>query len=146
VLIFFVLIIVTLTLRLIGLAGVRFLDDWIVCLRGGLAAMFFLAASAHWGSRRNDLIRMVPKSFPRPDLIITITGVLELLGAIGLLIPLTARVASVCLSALLVAMFPANVRAAREKLTIGGKAATALPLRAALQIVFVAALVISAMK
>jgi hypothetical protein len=37
-------------------------------------------------------------------------------------------------------MFPANVRAARQNLTLGGKAATPLPLRALLQTVFIAAL------
>jgi len=65
---------------------------------------------------------------------------LELLGAAGLLLPSTARAAAVSLTALLVAMFPANVRAARRKLTIGGKPATRLPLRAFLQVIFIAAL------
>lgn len=102
--------------------------------------MFLLTSSAHWGKRRPDLIRMVPATFPRPDLIISITGVLEILGAIGLLIPATASVASACLAVLLIAMFPANVRAARQNLTIGGTPATALPLRTLLQVLFIAAL------
>ena len=102
--------------------------------------MFLLTASAHWGKRRPDLIRMVPAAFPRPDLIITITGLLELLGAVGLLLPATAGAAAACLAALLVAMFPANVRAAQHHLTISGKAATGLPLRTFLQVVFIAAL------
>lgn len=42
--------------------------------------------------------------------------------------------------ALLAAMFSANVRAARHNLTIGGKTATALPLRTLIQVVFIAAL------
>ena len=83
---------------------------------------------------------MVPAAFPRPDLIITITGVLEVLGAVGLLLPATAGAASACLAAMLVAMFPANVRAVRHNVTIGGRAATALPLRTFLQVVFIAAL------
>jgi uncharacterized membrane protein len=96
--------------------------------------MFLLTVSAHWGKRRQDLIRMVPAVFPRPDLIVTITGLLELLGAVGLLLPVTAGVAAACLAALLVAMFSANVRVAQHNLTIGGKTATALPLRTLLQI------------
>jgi len=103
--------------------------------------MFLLTASAHWGKRRPDLIRMVPPGFPRPHLIVTLTGCLEILGAVGLLFPATARAAAGCLVALLLSMFPANVRAARENLTIGGKKATALPLRTFLQAVFIAALV-----
>src|SRR2546425_683145 len=116
------------------------LDSWIICLRGGLAAMFLLTASAHWGKRRPDLIGMVPSAFPRPDLIVTMTGLLEILGAVGLLFPATASVAAVFLAGLLIAMFPANVRAALQGLTIGGKTATRLPLRTFLQIVFIAAL------
>jgi hypothetical protein len=54
----------------------------------------------------------------------TATGLLEILGAIGLLVPFTARAASVCLVLLLITMFPANVRAARQNLTTGGSAAT----------------------
>src|SRR5436305_4623487 len=99
---------------------------WWTALRIGLAAMFLLTASAHWGKRRLDLIRMVPAAFPRPDLIVTITGLLELLGAAGLLLPATSGAAAACLAALLLAMFPANVRAARHHLTIGGKTATSL--------------------
>jgi hypothetical protein len=81
--------------------------------------------------------------FPRPDVIVTVTGVLELLGAIGLLFPRSTPVAAVCLAALLVAMFPANVRAALHNLTIGGKTATRLPFRLLLQIVFIAALIVA---
>src|SRR5262249_34558818 len=55
---------------------------WWDALRFALAAMFLLTASAHWGKRRPDLIRMVPSAFPRPDLIVTITGVLEIFGLI----------------------------------------------------------------
>jgi uncharacterized membrane protein len=143
---FLVLLITTLVLRAVGAAGVGPLDSWTMALRCGLAAMFLLTASAHWGKRKPDLIRMVPAAFPQPDLIITITGVLELLGAVGLLLPRTAGAASVCLAALLVAMFPANIRAARHNLTIGGKTATGLPLRTLLQIVFIAALLTVAVR
>jgi uncharacterized membrane protein len=113
-------------------------------LRAGLSLIFLLTASAHWGKRRRDLIAMVPTAIPRPDLIVTITGILELLGTAGLLFPATAPAAAVCLAVLLIAMFPANVRAAREHLKIGEGAATALPLRTVLQIVFIAALAAAA--
>ena len=102
--------------------------------------MFLLTASAHWGASRPDLVRMVPPFFPRPGLIVGITGWLEILGAIGLLIPVTASWASACLAILLLAMFPANIRAARHGLTIGGRNATALPLRTLLQVIFIVAL------
>jgi uncharacterized membrane protein len=137
---FLVLIISVLVLRIIGATGVIALQSWTHSLRGGFAVMFLLTASAHWGIRRPDLVRMVPKIFPRPDLIVTITGILEIAGAIGLLVPSTTKVASTCLAFMLIAMFPANVRAARENLTLGGKPATPLVLRTFLQIAFIAAL------
>jgi uncharacterized membrane protein len=102
--------------------------------------MFLLAASPHWGRGRTDLIRMVPPAFPFPATIITITGVLEILGAVGLLIPRTTRAAAVCLAILLMAMFPANIRAARERLTILGRPATGLVLRTVMQLMFIGAL------
>jgi uncharacterized membrane protein len=45
------------------------------------------------------------------------------------------------LAALLLAVFPANVHAAREALTIGGAPATPLVARTVLQIVFLAAVI-----
>jgi uncharacterized membrane protein len=135
-----VLIMATLLLRVMGAAGAGPFVSWIWCLRGGLAVMFLFAASAHWGKRRGDLVAMVPRVFPRPDRMVSVTGVFEILGAVGLLIPATAPAASACLAALLIALFPANVRAAREGLTIGGRPATALPLRTLLQLVFLLAL------
>ncbi len=106
-----------------------------------MALMLLLTASGHWGKRRADLIRMVPAAFSRPDIIVTVTGVLEILGAIGLLLAGTFRLASECLILLLIAMFPANMRAARENLTIAGRRVPSIPVRAAIQLVFVAALI-----
>jgi uncharacterized membrane protein len=140
---FFVLLISTLLLRLIGAVGVSPLNSWALCLRGGLTLMFLLTASAHWGKRRRDLIAMVPDVFPRPDLIVSATGVLEILGAVGLLIPGTAPVAAGCLTVLLMAMFPANIRAAQGHLKIGDTPATPLPLRTLLQLVFITALIVA---
>src|SRR5580704_10019075 len=110
-------------------------------LRIALFLMFLLTASAHWGRGRPDLIRMVPPAFPAPATIITITGVLEILGAVGLLIPLTTRLAAICLAVLLAAMFPANMRAARERLTILARPAPGLAVRGAIQLIFIAALI-----
>jgi uncharacterized membrane protein len=134
-----VLAVLFVVLSLAGRLGAPFLWNWWTSLRLALAGMFFLTASAHWGKRRADLIRMVPPMFPKPDLLITLTGVLELLGAVGLLHPYTARSAGFGLSLLLFCLFPANVRAARENMTIGGIQVPPLLPRTAIQIVFVSA-------
>ena len=82
---------------------------------------------------------MVPPRFPRPELLVTITGVLELLGAAGLLVPALAPYAAAGLALLLLALFPANVHAARAGLSIAGGPVTPVVPRTALQILFVAA-------
>jgi uncharacterized membrane protein len=140
---FLILVISTLVLRALGAAGLHSLDSWTFSLRGGLALMLLVTASAHWGKRRSELIAMVPPVFPRPDLMVSLTGVLEIAGALGLLVPKTATAAAACLAVLLLALFPANIRAAREKLTIGGRRVTPLPLRALLQLAFIGALIVA---
>lgn len=125
---------------LIGVFAILILPfGWWGALRVGLAAMFLLTASAHWGRRRADLIRMVPVALPRPEWFVTFTGICEVLGAIGLLFPRTAPLAGIGLALLLIAIFPANVRAAREAIAIAGRPATPLPTRAIIQIIFLAA-------
>jgi uncharacterized membrane protein len=129
--------------RVAGLIGLPYFNGWHPSLQGAVAVMFLLTASAHWGRRRPDLIRMVPAALPKPDWIVTATGWLEIAGAVGILLPATSGLASVCLGAFLVAMFPANIRAARERLTIGGKPVPKLFVRTILQLVFLAAVILA---
>ncbi|MFR9751368.1 DoxX family protein [Nocardia sp. 004] len=132
-----VLVVVTAIARLIGGLGVDLLDSWAHATALGLAAMFVLTASAHFVQpRRAALIAMVPPRLPNPPALVTLTGVLELVGAVGLLIPATTDLAAACLIALLAVMFPANIRAARADL---GIKTMPLPLRALVQVVFIAA-------
>jgi uncharacterized membrane protein len=134
------LIVGTALARLLGLLGVDALDAWPPALRVGLALMFVLTGLAHFGlGRRDGLIAMVPPRLPRPDLLVTLTGILELAGAVGLLIPGTARLAAACLALLMLLMFPANVSAARRRLNLAGRPATPLAARIPMQILFVAA-------
>ncbi len=100
--------------------------------------MLLLTASAHFGSRRAELIEMVPRRLPFPAALVTATGVLELGVAAGLLFPATAPFAVAALGGLLVAMFPANVRAARARLTLGGRPVLGLGPRSMLQVAFLA--------
>jgi uncharacterized membrane protein len=127
------LVAVTAVLLGAGALGVRALQPWPVALRGGLAAMFTLTGVVHFVWLRQELIAMVPPALPAPGLLVTITGVLELAGAVGLLLPRTAPWAAGGLAALLVVMFPANVHAALE--------GTGTPLlsRTLMQLVFLAA-------
>ena len=56
--------------------------------------------------------------------VIYLTGVLEIAGAVGLLIPRTRRLAGICLVLMLAALFPANVYAALNEVSLRGQAAT----------------------
>jgi uncharacterized membrane protein len=127
--------------RATGWLGFTVFADSFTCLRWALAMMFLLTASAHWGKRRPDLVRMVPPAFPAPGALVTVTGILEILGAIGLMFHPTSRVAAICLAVLLIALFPANAYAARHHLTIGGRAVPPLVPRLLLQVLFLACLI-----
>jgi len=102
--------------------------------------MFIFTAAAHFSKMKHDLARMIPAYFPRPLLIVYVTGILELLGAAGLLLPAFRRLAGICLIALLVGMFVANINAAQKGVTLHGKPPTPLWLRAPMQILFIALL------
>ena len=103
-----------------------------------LAVMLLFTASAHFNAMRADLVLMVPPFVPRPELLITITGVLELAGAAGLMVRRTRSAAGVALAALFVLLLPANIYAARAGLTLGGRPVTALWLRVPQQLVYIA--------
>ncbi|MER6670586.1 DoxX family protein [Amycolatopsis japonica] len=103
------LIAVTATLSLLGVFGVQRLKPWPVAVRGGVAALFVTTGLAHFIGMREELVAMVPPALPAPGLLVTVTGVLELAGAAGMLWSRTAPWASAGLTLLLLGMFPANV-------------------------------------
>lgn len=134
----FVLLGSTLVYRLLGVLGVDAFADWISSARVALATMFVFTGVSHFTPMRKDFIAMVPPALPRPDLLVALTGVLELAGAIGLLIPATRPWAAYGLIALLAAMLPANISAARRGTLLRGKSPTPLWLRVPMQILFAA--------
>ncbi|BBZ11990.1 DoxX family protein [Mycobacterium branderi] len=128
--------------RIIGWLGVDYVGNWPKAIAVGLAAMFILTGVAHFvPPLRRDLIAIVPPRLPAPEHLVTVTGVLEFLGAAGLLVPPTRAAAAICLLLLMLLMFPANVNAARmpdppKSMT------TRLPLRTAEEIVYLAAAIV----
>jgi uncharacterized membrane protein len=99
--------------------------------------MFAFTATSHFTRTRGDLVAMVPKAFPKPALLVSLTGILQGLGAVGLLVPATRDLAGLCLVLLLVAMLPANVSAARRGVPMRGRAPTPLRLRIPVQLLFI---------
>ncbi|MGW4036991.1 DoxX family protein [Streptomyces sp. NPDC004778] len=97
---------VTLTANAFWLHRDRSLE---LALRAGLCAMFLLTGTVHFISMRAVLIDMVPSPLPFPGLLVTVSGVLELGGALGMSARRLVPWSALGLSALLLAMYPANV-------------------------------------
>jgi uncharacterized membrane protein len=132
-----VLVVVVLIARLIGQFGVVHLRDWAASTRFGLAVMLCFTAAAHFNSMRVDMIAMVPPFVPNPEFMVTFTGICEILGAVGLLVPRTRRIAAVALIVFLLAVLPANIHAAQAGVTLRGAPATPIVPRVALQVLFI---------
>src|SRR3984957_14056486 len=130
--------------RIAGWLGGDYGDTWVKAIAVGLSAMFVLTGGAHFAPPpRGGPVAIVPPPLPAPGLLVSFTGVLELLGAVGLLVPATRIAAAVCLLLLMLAMFPANVYAARMP-NPPKSMTTRLPLRTAEEIVYLAAAVVVA--
>jgi uncharacterized membrane protein len=132
--------------RVLGALGVKPFRDWGDSLRYALAMMFLFTASAHFTHLRADLVRMVPPFFPNPDLLVTLSGIAEIAGAIGLLTRQLVTPAAFGLSLLLLCVFPANVHAAQAGLSLDGQPLPALAPRTALQLLFLAATLTCALR
>ena len=133
----FILFISLFVYRAIGAVGVTVLAGWVAAGRAALSTMLAFTGAAHFNSARSDLIAMVPPALPRPDLLVTLTGLAELAAAVLLLVPATRTLAASGLIVLFMAMLPANISAARRQLTLRGRPATALWLRLPMQLLFI---------
>ena len=123
--------------RVLGFVGVPVFQTWHESMIFALAVMFCFTAVAHFGPMCGDLERMVPPWVPNPRVAVFVTGLLEILGAIGLVIPETRTVAGVCLIVFLVAVFPANVYAAKTGARLGDRPVTPLGVRGPMQLLFI---------
>ncbi|GHO98108.1 hypothetical protein KSF_081560 [Reticulibacter mediterranei] len=122
----------------LGGLGIPAFGDLKNCAAYAMAGLFVFTAGSHFFSPvREDLINMVPDFFPFPVQIVFITGILECLGAVGLIIPTTRRAAGTCLILLLIGMFPANIYAALNNIPLLGEPATPLWLRIPEQLVYI---------
>lgn len=144
--VFVTLLVASVAARIVGTIGVDYVDSWPEASAVGLAAMFVMTGVAHFVQPlRGDMIAIVPPRLPAPALLVTVTGVLELLGAVGLLVPAIRVPAAICLFLLMLVMFPANVYAAR--MPNPPKSMTSrLPVRTAEQVAYLAAAVVVAVS
>lgn len=140
------LVLGSLAARVAGWLGVGYVDSWPSAIAVGLALMFSMTGVAHFtpGMRR-DMIAIVPPQLPSPERLVAITGVLELLGAAGLLFPPTRVAAASCLFLLMLAMFPANIYAAQMPDTPPSMASN-LGVRSVQEVVYLAAAIFVAVR
>lgn len=63
-------------------------------------------------------VRIVPAALPAPLVLVYLSGVAEILGGVGILVPKTRRIAAWGLIALYVAVFPANINMALNEIQL----------------------------
>jgi uncharacterized membrane protein len=92
-------------------------------LRGrlSLAILFIFTGTSHF-LMPEEMAQMLPSFIPLRVEIIYLTGILEILGAIGLLIPGLERLSSIALILFLLGVLPANIYAAITSVEFGGHA------------------------
>ena len=133
----FVLVISFLLLRGLGLLGVRRLSSWREAGLMAVVIMFLFTGSTHFTAMKHDYAAMLPSPLSGNLGIIYLTGVLEIAGALGLLVPRTRRLAGICLVLYLLAVFPGNVYAAVNEVPFRGEPPTPLWLRTPIQLLFI---------
>jgi uncharacterized membrane protein len=104
-----------------------------------LLAGFFIAAGLNHFRTPATYLAMMPEWVPAPSLMNVLSGVCEVLGGIGVLVPRLRIAAGWGLIALMVAVFPANLHVALLGRMPGFSfSPTVLWLRLPLQAVFIA--------
>lgn len=88
-------------------------------LRGILAVCIIVVGITHF-IRPEQYGRIVPPQLPHPIALVYISGIFEILGGLGLLIPFVSVAAAWGLIALFIAVFPANINQALHSIPIEG--------------------------
>ncbi|VXD22803.1 Membrane protein-like protein [Planktothrix serta PCC 8927] len=88
-------------------------------LRGVLAISLIIVGITHF-IRPEQYARIVPPELPYPVALVYISGGFEILGGIGLLIPVISVAAAWGIIALFIAVFPANINQAIHSIPIDG--------------------------
>ncbi len=101
--------VVTLAATLANRLGAPGLADGPARMRAGLAVALAVVGADHLFSPWRYL-PMLPEIVPFPHATVLFTGLCEIAGGIGLLVPRLRRLAGVMLAVYFVCVFPANIR------------------------------------
>jgi len=105
-------------------------------LRWLLAALFVFAGITHF-QRPAFYEAMIPPYLPAPHLLVVVSGVIEIILGVLLLVPRVSRPAAFGVIALLIAVFPANIYMTQHPGLFPQFTATALLIRLPLQFVLI---------
>ena len=110
--------------------------------RTSMAIMLAFTALGHF-LYPEGMAKMLPPKFPSPVTIVYLTGVLEIVAAVGLLLPNFRKTTAVMLILFFILVLPANIYAARhhvdfQKGSYDGPGLGYLFFRIPLQILFIA--------
>lgn len=99
-------------------------SEWLnLSSRGRLAlAMLFTFTGIGHFFFVEEMMQMIPPLVPARELLVYLTGVLEIAGAIGILIPSLQRLAGYALIAFLLGVLPANIYASLNYTGMGSHA------------------------
>lgn len=84
-----------------------------------LLALLFIIAGVNHFRNPEPYLGVMPPLLPYPRELVWISGVFEVLGGIGVLVPTTRKLAAWGLVALLIAVFPANIYGALHGMRLG---------------------------
>jgi uncharacterized membrane protein len=102
-----------------------------------MALLFIVAGTLHF-TNASFYLTIMPMVLPHPLALVYISGAFEILGGIGVLVLACRRMAGYGLIALLIAVFPANIKMFTDHLHEGISLVTVgLFLRLPLQLVFI---------
>ncbi|WP_313393046.1 DoxX family protein [Sphingobium yanoikuyae] len=88
-------------------------------VRIGLALAYAIAGAAHL-MRPAGFVAITPHWVPEPQIVVALTGIAELAGAAGLMIPATRRAAAIALALYALCVWPANFNHALHDIPLGG--------------------------
>jgi uncharacterized membrane protein len=111
-----------------------------VALQVLVSLPLLISAIALHFMRTNEATAMLPPIFPAgifpsPAFLVIATGVLEVLGAVGIFVPKVRRSAALWIAIMMVLIFPVNVWVAGQ--TYAGLQMPSVPVRLTMQVIYI---------
>ncbi|MBW4520219.1 MAG: DoxX family protein [Scytolyngbya sp. HA4215-MV1] len=85
-----------------------------------MLAIFVMTAGVLHFATPDPFVKIVPSYLPSPLMLVYVSGFFEILGGVGLLMPLVSQAAAWGLIALFIAVFPANINMAVNQIHLDG--------------------------